>query len=438
MDDAYEYSMPTDLSESRRNEYHRGRDRECARDGSGTCLYHAHHRYEQPPKNCGGQERYVRSRSATFLRPPLQATLNGANPFMERLRWVFLLAVIGLNFSSPADAACDPLQCEGMVAGFRLPPPTVCAALASWDPTPVPNCGICVCGGTEGEWWCDTTALPNPTPCVGIAPPIAAPAPGAPQVPGPLPPGPPHNCGGAGGGPNSSVASTGALVNSLANPKLACCMNGWRETISGPGTEKFDCVESVPVPADGFDAYYNVAIDAANVAFPNQLFLVNAANSPITGFYNDRGERCAYSTGPKSASAQLADIRTVMADPARVLPAGISQSCPFLVRTALEVRCPPNPSAAGGPPWTAVGPRCTAAGSFVIHFAIDDLSDPAIHKRGRFRGSTTIGAPTVPGAPIFIDLVESTTLSVQEVFQRRLGCPASAGWKFAGGLCARQ
>lgn len=255
-----------------------------------------------------------------------------------------------------------------------------------------------------------------------------------------------HQCGKQSDGKgftDSAVFDAANLSKTFVNPKLVCCLNGWGDVDpNNPGNQKFDCVQST-LPALGpnaFEQFYNATgedpVADAGLKFPNKLFLVDSASRPIVGFYKEDGDRCLFAG--KKPSEQLALYDTV------TIPEGVDQDCRFLVRAALEVRCPTNSltdstkfrtaGIAGAPSSPVV--RCVAAGELLIHLDIRDLLDPVTNTHAilKYRGNSTLEGQRLPGDKAVGLRLEAQNIPMVELINKKFGaCPG--GFKNENGIC---
>ena len=185
----------------------------------------------------------------------------------------------------------------------------------------------------------------------------------------------------------------------------------------------------------------------AGLIFPNRLFLVDSTGRPITGFYNEKGERCLLPGRTPSQQLALYD--------ALAIPAGVDRTCRFLVRAALETRCPQNsggglvrtvgPGVAGIPTTPAVLTdannstvvRCTAASDIRVHLDVTDVADPnnlRNMKKISFRRANSLNDPRLPGDRSSGQMLVPSIIDMQTVISQKFAaCPP--GYVNNGGVC---
>jgi hypothetical protein len=234
----------------------------------------------------------------------------------------------------------------------------------------------------------------------------------------------------------------------MVNPKLDCCLNGWNGSpIVG---KKMDCVE--PLLNDGFtfDELYNLPdASGANVhyaegiAFPNRLYLTNAQNQPVTGFYREDGVRCVPTGGeptPATLFARMATALTSTNTAAFLNANGFESRCVFVLRTALNVSCPAhdtNPAAIDfsvAPDPQPVGiakvvplRRCAAAERIRVEFDIRDISQNGRRGRTAMRSYSSLAVNNANG--LINNVVPLAPIDYRTVLVRKLlpgstvGCP---------------
>jgi hypothetical protein len=325
------------------------------------------------------------------------------------------MGCLGLCSSATCSQPFQITQCGG---GAPPPAPLTCSDAGYFGDDPGGICPSgqrctgktvggknCVCGPTE-QW---TGTYCGPT---GPPPPGGACTTNFPPIPGNWNK---HRCAKNGCAPSmmptvlvgTSPSPLPGNITSLANPMAACCGMGWGE--DGDGASKFDCVEAKPQPSETFAQFYSVGSSAndlatAGLTFPNALFLVDRAGTPINGFYTQSGARCALTpnlTVPEQhqiyreailhGAAPSNPIWTV--DGAPWAPAAtVPETCCFLLTFALERDCPATDTKGGVKVATTDGAtrRCSAAESQKIHFGLYDLCRSNTVRRYRFKPATSV------------------------------------------------
>ncbi|MBS1962150.1 MAG: hypothetical protein JST04_08040 [Bdellovibrionales bacterium] len=232
---------------------------------------------------------------------------------------------------------------------------------------------------------------------------------------------------------NYQPAAVQAVFGTLTNKMLACCMS---QKAASTDPTKFHCVATPASLYTDFDAFYNAgsggSTDFSGVTNPTRFYLKDNAGKPVPGVYNREGNRCKLLDG-LTASAQMAALNTVRANiladiaahvtgnPFRGI-AGVTAStldqenCRFVVRTALEVVCPPDGPDANGNLQTISYPktdatylsadnnvhRCFQADALRVHYAIEDLSDPTVTHRPVLRKVSSVGPNSEPAGSVDI------------------------------------
>lgn len=239
------------------------------------------------------------------------------------------------------------------------------------------------------------------------------------------------------------------LGKTVVNRKLACCLNGGATVnpadnnctppIDTPSAScaKLDCIETPAlVPgATAFDNLYNAAggdpsLDA-NVSRPNRLFLVDGVGRPITGYYNEAGDRCLLTGETPTQQMNRYDTSIATTSP----PAGMDRNCRFLVRAALEVRCPANTGVvnptfrtagiAGGPASPVI--RCPAASEVIVHLDISDIASPAelaLRKKIAFKRTNSLMGIKLVGDKSTGQRFNQADINMSEIItQKFAACP---------------
>ncbi len=217
------------------------------------------------------------------------------------------------------------------------------------------------------------------------------------------------------------------LVANAANPKLACCSNGWAE--DAPGS-KFDCVETQRPLLSDFDALYNDPgmgnnTTSDSLARPNRVFILDTVTQqPVPGFYTREGLRCDY-LAPKTIAQQFALFDTAAAT--RIIPlTDVLPSCTRLIRVAMEAVCPPASKTTLVQTQT-IGAityrRCTAAMTIQLHIGVTDLSAGS-GNHGTYTIVTSFDPdPLNPQAGKTIDFVRTNPISFSKIL--KISAPAS-------------
>lgn len=219
--------------------------------------------------------------------------------------------------------------------------------------------------------------------------------------------------------------SVGITAPDPANAKLACCIHGWFEPVAG--ASKLDCAETQTFA--GFDDLYNFAPTQATAGLdgllrPNRLFLQDTfSGAPIPGFYNPQsGLRCNYVDTAGTPITKTITTQYDLFDQAMSLggvPPGVPKNCTRLIRTAMEVICPPLPSTSI-PAWrdtdTAGAVRCSAAATIRFHIAMNDLAQGAIAGRGKYHTVTSYN-PSGAGVGVALDQIKVHGVEFWKVIQ---------------------
>ncbi len=224
--------------------------------------------------------------------------------------------------------------------------------------------------------------------------------------------------------------ATAANFNRLTNRRLACCM-GQKADVTDP--TKFHCLSTDPGAYTNFDDYYDAGaaggVDFVGLRAPNRLYLRDGNNHPIPGVYSKSGTRCTTldALTPTRQLAALNAVRTNIRANEKLNPfrgiAGVTANtfeqneCRFVVRTALEVVCPPE----GADPVTGAARtiaynrtdptylssdnrvrRCFQPEALRVHYAIEDLTTPGNTKRAVIRSVSSIGPDGEPASSVDI------------------------------------
>lgn len=223
-----------------------------------------------------------------------------------------------------------------------------------------------------------------------------------------------ERCHMVGGGPSKG------LLNGSANPKLACCSQGWNE--DAPGSKK-DCVETRTQDFDNFEELYNYPgmgggpTTSDSVDRPNRVFVYDSVTKkPIPGFYTPEGTRCTY-LSPKRVQDQY-DLFDAAALSQTVPTAAVGPNCTRLVRVAMVVTCPPVTKVNLVAIHTVSGVdyvRCTAAMNIRFHIGIIDLI-PVDGKHTRYHIVTSYD-PSGTEAGKSLDLVRTPSIHFSKILK---------------------
>lgn len=219
--------------------------------------------------------------------------------------------------------------------------------------------------------------------------------------------------------------SIGITAPDPANAKLACCIHGWFEPVAG--ASRLDCTETKAFA--GFDDLYNFAPTQTTTGLdglvrPNRLFINDSfSGTPIPGFYNPQtGLRCNYVDAAGTPIRKTITTQYDLFDQAMSIggvPPGVPKNCTRLIRTAMEVICPPLPSASV-PAWretdTAGAVRCSAAATIRFHIAMNDLSEGAKVARSQYHTVTSYN-PSGAGVGTKLDQIKVHGVEFWKVIQ---------------------
>jgi hypothetical protein len=230
---------------------------------------------------------------------------------------------------------------------------------------------------------------------------------------------------------DEAAAKFGVLTNRM----LACCMSQKKDPAD---PTKFHCVGTDASAYRDFDAFYNAGasagVDFAGIANPTRLYLKDNNKNPVPGVYTRDGTRCKTldALTPTQQLAALAKIKDNVDQDRKANPfrgiVGVDAStydqehCRFLVRTALEVVCPP-PGADSSGNWKTITfeatdptylskdvggsgkplvKRCFQADALRVQYDIRDLTHSGTTHRGVFRSVSSIGPNSEPAGSVDI------------------------------------
>ena len=303
---------------------------------------------------------------------------------------------------------------------------------------------------------------------------------------------------------NSSVktalSTSGKTWDSVVNKKLACCagesastfirVDASGSTIGNGSVIKYSCLQSIPpktVDATDaqagitpFDKFYDAGNTedvkaTAGLKHPNRLYLTDASGKPLVGFFKQDGTRCddAQLFGANFKKSQLLEKLSIEQNGMDMTVNGVTRKvirlpsgnpdCRFVVRAALETRCPRNPESVNNvgvlkrlclnssgqqvacganadDPAANITVRCPGALEVRVHYDVQDLGGPNAqdylagsgkleHRRPAFKNYSTLG-----GGGNSAGGRASVPIPIGRIIEgKNSGCPA--GFTMSGSSC---